>query len=65
MHVLMIGQLTGKEYTELLQGEGAYIVKPPKASSRSSSSKRTEAGWSMNRSKRPTIFYLRNQSMEE
>lgn len=27
MHVLMIGQLTDKEYTELLQGEGAYITK--------------------------------------
>jgi hypothetical protein len=48
----MIGQLTGKEYTELLQGEGAYIAKP-----------RAEGlvqDWSKNRSKRPTIFYLRN-----
>jgi len=27
MHVLMIGQLTGKEYTELLQEEGADIDK--------------------------------------
>lgn len=27
MHVLMVGQLTGKEYTELLQEEAAYIAK--------------------------------------
>lgn len=27
MHVLMIGQLTGKEYNELLQEEGAFIGK--------------------------------------
>ncbi len=42
MHVLMIGQLTGKEHTELLPAEGAFIGKAePKASSKTSSSKQT------------------------
>jgi hypothetical protein len=58
----MIEQLTGKENTKLPQEEGAYIAKArPEASFRTSSSKRTEAGWYKNRSKRPTIFYLPNQ----